>query len=417
MKTKCVRMLAVLACLVIGLSACGSDDMDNGGGGISSNNSESDTAPQADTSDAGAQDTPAEEDGSDAPGGADADAGDADADAGDVGSNDAGDVSEDTGDAGAQCPNEPCASGEICVEGTCLVESADSKCQAAEELGVLSAGSSIMISDTTLDATDVLSTRCSSGGDELVYQFEVDQDSLVSFESIWPPQFDAKVEFRLGDCANPGNDRSCFDANSSLSVSAGSPVYLVIEQDVGRGNDFELELSATAESCPAGQESCSGGVHEVCTGSDNSNTYDCADVCASASACLGATCDNPLVVSAPVSFSGDLQAYNTALNFDGNTSCTYEGNNLPTPGHEIYFKLEGLQANQTVTIDTGPSRAMFITHDCNANSIVCEDVLVSAGTSSSVDWTVPDAGDYQLVIDGRTTTARPFDIGIDITGP
>jgi hypothetical protein len=417
MKTKCVRMLAVLACLVMGLSACGSDDgIDDKNGGISSNNSNPDTGPQSDATDAGTSDTSPAEDGSDTPSGPDADD-DAGVDA-DAGGDAGGDVPGDTGaDSGAQCPAEPCSAGFVCVEGSCLAETPESKCQAAEELGVLNAGSSIMISDTTHEATDVLSTQCSSGGDERVYEFEVDQDSLVSFESIWPPQFDAKVEFRLGDCADPGDDRSCFDADSSVSVSAGAPVYLVIEQDVGRGNDFQLELSATAESCPAGQQVCSGGVFEKCTGGNSSQAYDCADDCASSSACLGASCNNPLVVSASASFTGDLQAYDTSLDFDGNTSCGYDGNNVPTPGHEIFFKLESLQANQTVTVNTGPNRAMFFTQDCSATPIVCEDVLLSEGTSSSVSWTVPDSGDYNLIIDGRTTTARPFDIGIDITGP
>jgi hypothetical protein len=333
---------------------------------------------------------------------------------------DAGDATPD-GDAGPECPQTACVEGEVCVEGQCLDETPANKCAAAQDLGALSPGSPITISDTTDGATDLLATECAAdAGNELVYKFTVTEDSLITFEAEFPAQFDATIEFRMDNCTSPAAGSACFDANSDISVSAGTTVYLVVEQYVGRGNAFSLTLQAEAQACTPGDATCTADTLEVCSGNEQPFTYACGASCAAgADQCEGTICANAIPVSGSASFAGDLEAYATNFDFGANDDCTFDGSPVPTPGAEVIFKLEGLDAGQIVSIATGPNRAMFFTTSCQATP-VCEDVLLSQGTTGSVDWTVP-AGfsdqDVYLIIDRRTQTPGAFTYDIDISTP
>ncbi|QED31216.1 hypothetical protein FRD00_04335 [Persicimonas caeni] len=402
-------MIVAAALLFVGsTAACGGEEDGPGNGGVQGPNNENDVS-----LDAGNADAPDVGDTGDA----DASVTDGDLSEGDA-ATDAPDADADPGDT--SCQEVSCQAGEVCVDGTCLEETPARKCQLAEDLGTLTLDSPIVVSSTTAEASDVLTATCSSGGNEVVYKFDVAQDSLVSFESDFPEQFDAVFEFRQNACESPADeDVSCFDGNNDLSVAAGTTVYLVVEQTLGRGNDFDFTLSAAEETCPAGVERCDAGTFEVCTGGTSSQTFACADTCADAEVCSGSLCSNAIAVSGSASFGGDLGAYQANIDFSNNSLCTVDTSTVSTPGREVIFELQGLDAGQTVTINTGPNVGIFIAPSCS-QSIVCEEAFVASGTNSSVAWTVPSGvsdESYFVIIDKQSTTAGSFSYGFDITGP
>lgn len=342
-----------------------------------------------------------------------------DTDSPDVDSPDSDDDTTDTDvDPGPTCPETPCQGSQICVEGRCLDDTPANKCAAAEDLGALSPGTPITIADSTAGASDILMNSCGGQGDEKVYKFTVSETSRVSFETGWPGQFDASVEFRFDGCEAPGSTQ-CFDANSDLSVNAGETVYLVVEQYVGRGNDFGLELSATAEDCTPGETTCNSGSLAVCGGDGNTITRECADTCGGPDECAGTVCANAIAMSGSANFAGDLAAYPKNFNFESNAECTVQDTPLPTPGAEVIFKLESLNAGQLVSITAGTNRAMFFTTDCQ-NTPVCDAALVGSGVDGTAQWTVPTGfvnQDVFLIIDGRNENPGDFNYDIDISTP
>ena len=409
-------MAGALVLSVMSLSAC-SDDSNKGGQDIIANHdsgfpdTKTDADAATDASDTGREDGEDEDAQLE-----DADDGDADADQGDITESDA----DPDVDPVPECPQTPCQGDTVCVDGRCLEDTPANKCAGAEDLGTLSPGAPITLDDTTAGATDILSNACSGGqGNELVYKFTVSEKSRVSFVGTWPAQFSASLGFRFDGCETPG-ESLCFDSNSDVSVEAGETVYLVIEQYVGRGNDFSLELSATPESCAPGDTVCSGDTLEVCGGGGNTLSYACADSCAAAGdQCNGGLCANAIAVSASASFSGNLGAYPSNFNFESNTDCTIGGTPVPTPGAEVIFKLESLNAGQVVSIAAGSNRAMFFMTDCQATP-TCEAVMTGSGNTGTTEWTVP-AGfvdqNFYLVIDRRNLSGGDFTYEIDISSP
>lgn len=407
-------IIGALALSLLSVSGCSDDATEN--------NSNISVAPDTGHADSTSDSTGDEGDGSD---GSDLDTGNPDAtlnpDVQPDGSSES-DADADTTtpdvDPVPACPQTPCQGELICVDGLCKEDTPANKCAAAEDIGTLSPGAPLTINDTTAGASDILSNNCSGGvGSEKVYKFTVDQKSRISFEAGWPQQFDATVSFRFDGCEAPGEEL-CFDANSSLSANAGDTVILVVEQTVGRGNDFSLTLSATPESCSPGESSCNGDVLEVCGGNNNTLSYDCADSC-NAGQCDGSVCANAIAVSASASFSGDLAAYPANLNFESNASCTVEGTPLPTPGPEVIFKLESLNAGQVVSVAAGSNRAMFFMTDCQA-APTCEAAMTGSGSAGTAEWTVPSGytnQDVYLVIDRRTQSSGDFTYAIDISSP
>lgn len=411
-------MAGALVLSVISLSAC-SDDADSDGKDIIVNpdtsfpDTKSDVDNTPDAGDVGPADGIGEDSAGEDSTGEDADDGDT-----------PGDITESDADPDVdpvpECPQTPCQGDTVCVDGRCLEDTPANKCAAAEDLGTLSPGAPITIDDTTAGASDILSNACSGGqGNELVYKFTVSEKSRVDFVGTWPAQFSASLDFRFDGCETPG-ESLCFDSNSNVSVNAGETVYLVIEQYVGRGNDFSLELTATPESCTPGDTVCSGGTLEVCGGGSSTLSYACADTCTAAGdQCDGGLCANAIAVSASASFSGNLGAYPSNLNFESNTDCTIDGTPVPTPGAEVIFKLESLNAGQVVSIAAGSNRAMFFMTDCQATP-TCEAVMTGSGSTGTTEWTVPTGfvdQDFYLVIDRRNLSGGDFTYEIDISSP
>ncbi|MFW5967435.1 MAG: hypothetical protein ACOCV2_07955 [Persicimonas sp.] len=409
MNTKLIPALLLSFALVVVGTACGSDDRPNGGLSNTGGQSNGDDASNDQGGATDAEDVPHRDADADAGGDA-ADADDAD-DAGDGG--DAG----DTGDTSCEEGEGQCAEGEICYEGECTEETRELKCEMAEDLGELSPGESINIDSTTVGASDVLDTECGTEEEDVerVFRFTATDDSRVEFSEDYGEQFDARLEFRP-QCDDPDVGRSCFDSGSSVFVPGGEQVWLVVEQTVGRTQEFGIELEAFEENCPLGDETCEEGEREICIGGNESATYECAQGCGEEDpACAGDVCDDPIEVTSDTTLSGDLEAYENSFDFEDENFCqTAEGDAIATPGKDIVARLPGLQDGDEVVLDAETndtnSNAIFVLQDCSSPY---QCVVVSA-VEERVEWTVDEGGDYLVVFDKFTRNNGPFEYSIEI---
>lgn len=404
MKQRIVYILALSFLLVAGGVACGSDDeADNplgGGGGGHNGGEESDASDAAspDATDATDGDTDA---GGEGPGDA-GDSGDAD-DADDRDADDAGP------DAGACDDGDDCSGDQVCHEGACVDETPEVACDRAEDLGTLTS-ETLTVEGSFDEGSDVLETSCaSSSGPEKMYRFRVEEDSLVSHRTTLDGQVDAKLEFR-DECTEQGADERCFDADGRMFAPADSEMWLVVERDVGRAGDFEIELEATEESCPMGERRCSDGELEICSGNSQGETYDCAAGCAGDSQCAGDVCSEAIDVTASTTFSGDLGAYSNRIDFEDEDLCALaDGTNVPTPGNELVFRFPDLSEGQVIHVDMKTddpnSNALFVLDSCQSEPYACE--YVNADDEKG-DWTVREAGTYYLVVDKLTEGVNDY---------
>jgi hypothetical protein len=394
MWTNLVVILAVVTLVGVG---CGPEENSPGPNNVQpSSNGHTDTGDTTLTPDAG-------DAGGDSTG---ADAGDAsDAEPG-------GDTEDDGGDA-SMCPSTPCYADQLCVNGSCVAVTAETKCGAAEDLGNLSLDATLTASGTFVDGSDALKASCSEDPDlaEKIFRFQVDQDSRIDYDTTWEGNFAAVVDFRTS-CTDATSALTCSDSDAAIGfVAAGTEVFLVVEIAQGLPGDFTVELSATEESCPQGQRSCTSNELEICEGGGASQTYGCAGTCATADACGGDICPEAIEVTQSQTFKGDLQAYSSNFNFENATSCqTAGGTPIPTPGADIIFALPNLTTSNTVTIDAETNDSnlnrIFVLADPCAQPDQCTAV---GGTDEIVDFTPPSDGTYYVVIDKSTASSAAFE--------
>ena len=385
-------VIAATLLLVGSAVGCSDDNSGEGANNIQPNNNGQPDVSTADVQDA--SDTQSPDDASDAD-----DSGDG------SGTNDSGDA---TGD---QCPETPCGDGQVCDDGTCVEETAASKCAAAEDLGELGTTDSITATGSFTELSNVMQSSCSETADtpEKVFRFVTGQDSRIDFDVTWNGNFAAVVDFRTS-CEESSSTLSCRERDFAIEfVPAGTEVFMVVEMAQGVAGDFTVELTATAETCPQGQRSCSSGELEICQGGGQSNTYSCAGACgADTQSCAGDLCSEAISVTQTQTFTGTLEAYTDSFDFDGASFCeSASGTNIPTPGADILFELPNLTTSDSVAIDAE-------TNDDNLNAIFImkQDPCASTpqcvrveGTQESFDFTPGEDGDYYVIID-KTTQSR-----------
>ncbi len=181
---------------------------------------------------------------------------------------DAGSTQADADASSGTCPDTPCTGGKVCVNGACVEETPQSKCGGATDLGSLAPGASVTASGTLEGASDALAASCNdqSGTPEQVFSFTVTQDSRVDFVTSFMGNYSAVVSFRT-TCDDSTSLLGCHSGDAALPlVPAGTKVFMIVELSQGNGGQFSIDLSATAESCPAGLRSCTSGELKVCSG-------------------------------------------------------------------------------------------------------------------------------------------------------
>jgi hypothetical protein len=337
-----------------------------------------------------------------------------DADGSDNGS-DGGDVS--AGDCGGMT----CADGKVCRDDQCE-PLAEVTCREAADQGTLSAGSTLTI-EGSFDgsASDGLSTGCagSEQAPERVYSFELDESSLIDVTTDWKGSFDAKVEFRRGDCLEVDADkRSCLDSDRTVWAAGGETVYLVVENDRGEGGEFTVDLEAQAAVCRPDTFECSGSDSvDYCRYSDgmvSQTTLDCPGSC-SMGECAGRSCSNPVDVSGTKTYTGTTDAFEATMDFKQASNCVAGSPQPPSAGSEVVFRVSMTQG-ETLSIDTSADEAnnlIFITSDCKIDPTQM-DCLEATDEEAVTEWTAPSSGRFYVIIDKATLSSRSFEYAFDI---
>jgi hypothetical protein len=349
--------------------------------------------------------------------------GETEGDGGDTG--DSSDTGDD-GDTGTQtCETGDCDSGELCVEGSCVAETPQTKCQTADDIGVLPMNTQTTISDSLLDQSDILTTACGEPGPnfeggERVYKFSVDEPAELDFNANWDGQFDGLLDFRTGDCPSGSTSSAqCFDSeNETVALEPNTDYYLVVEHTVGRADDFTVTLEPSPLSCVPGTTTCENETLERCSGAGQGESFNCADTCSAppsgsttATACSGNACADAIEVVGAGTYVGDINAYSSEYDFSQIPGCEVGGTPVATPGAEVVFKISGAPAGtefkiDAVTNDTN-NNAIFVTSNCgNQASLTC---VASYLSNEDPTWTVPnDNTDYFIFIDKTSNTGDIF---------
>lgn len=307
-------------------------------------------------------------------------------------------------------PCTACTDLEICIEGECVERNS---CSASTHLGTLSLTNPITKSGSLLlEGVDSISTSCggASATVERVFSFTLTEASVVAFDVNWTGQFDGAVDFRT-DCVDGATSQLCSDLErGELTLGAGTH-FVVMEVRLGSPGLYELSLSATTAECSPGERSCVGESLSICSPSSVNELYACADTCSN-NACSGDSCAAPIVINGTGgTFSGDGFAYDSNFTFVGNASC----GNVAMPGYELVFSLPGLQQGQIVTVNaaTGDSNSngIFIMSTCEATPTCLAYYL----SNEDIDWAVPAAGDYTVVIDKLINSSSEFNYAVTVS--
>lgn len=341
---------------------------------------------------------------------------------------DTGTAPQDADGGDDLCGETTCGADELCVDDSC-VDAAQAQCDAASDLGTLEHGSSntLTASGSFDGARDGLETTCASTSDapERIYTFEVAKSSQIEVSTDFQGSFDAKLEFRQGEC-ELGEDgleenEQCLDSGRSFYAPAGSTWFLVVERDVGSGGSFDVDLTASPACSFGGLGSygCKQGDRYLCervNGSINEKQFSCASDCESGR-CDGDSCGNPITITASSGgvFRGDLAAYTPKWNFSNNSTCKVNGTAVDTGGAEVVFELPGLQKNDKVSIDTSGDahdNYLYVTRSCASS--VGQFTCVETADSEQFTFTAPDPGDYYLIVDKGAVAPGPFEYQVEI---
>lgn len=336
--------------------------------------------------------------------------------------------SQDPGEkvTGRACIGMTCGAGERCLDGQC-VSATTAACKGATELGSLQAGEPLRISGSFgAGADDVLETACAGteSAPEKVYTFDVPAASRVDVSTNIRGAWDAKLEFRKGDCTS-GNDADdggiCMDTDRSFFAPKKSTWFLIVEHDVGPPGDFTIDLKAkkSAVSQAVGTYGCEKGdryLVEQFDGKVQKKRFDCPAGCSSGD-CRGDTCSNPIVVDGQkgVSYKGELAAFTPKLNFEeGNKTCVVDGVQAVSLGSEVIFKVEDVEKGQTIDVDTTGDRhdnLVYFTNNCRTEPAE----FACAGTGgNNASFEAPDDGDYWVVVDKFSNAAGKFEYEISV---
>ncbi len=327
---------------------------------------------------------------------------------GDAGGEEVGEVRDGEGDCDAE---------QACGED---VEEPVSSCRRAVDLGLLVAGQAVWSEvEVRDDEGSWLETGCAADGSgaEAVFRLQVGEPMRLSFEVVEAEGFDGVMELRAGACGQAGEVQFCSDGESQVFVAeAGVEYFLVVEsRSGGEVGTLGLRVQAERAVCaPAGAWRCEEASRVQCFGGVEERIFACAGGCEEGM-CLGDRCENALEVKASATFVGQTAGYSNAFDFSEQPSCSSSGAvGMRTAGQDVVFALPDLRAGQTVFVDA-------LTRDVNDNVIaVLNSCNVQAGcvaASSSGDqlvWEVVEDGDYYVVIDKTTATARDFQYRIEI---
>jgi hypothetical protein len=320
----------------------------------------------------------------------------------------------------SSCQNVDCGPREKCVSGICVPEESLLACENVDDLGIIMAGEIRTAQGSTVGYIDTLRTSCGGmadlSGPENAFAFELDGDALIEVTLNSEAAIDWSIEVREGSCENPTSIVRCSDVEMFRFFARQGVAYGIIVEprqgiDVG---EFSLSLETESATCQPGARVCVGDDLGICQAGTSEETYRCAETCVD-DACSGDVCNAPIEVTASTTYIGDAEAHTNQVNFESQASCSAEGSaGYSTPGEDIFFFIPGLTAGQVVTIDASENdtidHAIAIVSDCSA----APECIAAIDLGDRLEWTVTDPGDYFAVVDKWSSSAKPFQIAIDI---
>ena len=304
-------------------------------------------------------------------------------------------------------------------------EEEEGLCQELEDraLGLIAPGTgTLSLSGSTIDRDFSYSaTTCGfSSAPELAYTFRVDTPMRVK-ASLRETSLPLVLEVRRGACG-AATSILCSPTPRTFAALPGEEFVIVVEARQNNRGTFTLDLEFEDLVClPTGNNRCEGDDLIVCEGGLNETTAVCGEPCGDVTcfegdpcgvACGGDLCSNAIAIpSFPYRFEGEHTGYRSLVSFARPNSCTNpddEGSPDPieisTPGEEVFFALPALNAGQILKVDA--TRALGNQGD-SVIAIVsdCEDLMscsVIRDLGDSLTWTVPEKGNYKVILDRRT---------------
>lgn len=318
------------------------------------------------------------------------------------------------------CVDVTCEVNEKCVRGDCVAPDAKLACDEVQDLGVLAIADTHTISGDTTGFVDTLSTTCGMegpfNGAENAFTFQVDKDATVTFDLTTTVGVNWLMEVRRSSCMDNSDIAICNTSeNITFPVLAGQSYTLIVEPEVGI-NTGAFTINATFEErvCNSpGARTCVDGNIEECRAGAELVTLECPDGCTEG-VCHGDLCANAIEVTASTSFEGNVNALASEFNFGTEPSCgTNQVNGIQSPGQDLVLKLPGLLADQVVTVDASMDAqddVIAVLKDCAA-ALQCEGAV---DLGDKLTWTVPEAGDWYIVVDKRLPSSGTYSFTVDI---
>jgi hypothetical protein len=314
-----------------------------------------------------------------------------------------------------------CEDDQKCVRDVCVPIDAKLACDEVQDLGEVDLAAEVSASGNTEGFVDTTTTTCAAvqnlSGAENAFKFTVPAAARVNLVLTSESSVDWVIEVREGACEDAAASMTCSDVEDfDFVVEPGTEYFVVAEPRTGidRG-PFEFTMTFEELVCsPPGGVSCDVDDVVVCQAGTSEARYGCGTGCMDA-ACLGDSCATAFEVTASTSFAGDTEAFSGTLDFGSQPSCSVGGEQgIATPGPEVVLSLPGLTQGQTVTVDASMNddndNAIFVLDQCSDQ----QGCLDAIDIGEVLTWDVPADGNYFVVIDKTTSSAKPFAYAVDI---
>ncbi|MBA2662682.1 MAG: hypothetical protein H0U74_10335 [Bradymonadaceae bacterium] len=302
-----------------------------------------------------------------------------------------------------------------------------SLCPEGENLGLLKPGDTRKISASfpalrTADPDSI--TGCFEGAratGRKLYSFRVSKPSIIDLSVNTGPTTTTYMELNRGDCT-ADDALECTLSNNRRIIVEPNRIYTVLidARTVAPGlPQYELVYKIEELACYPGVPVCRDGHMQECIRGTSVEAFACAgSVCGTPTSCAGDICsqaiDVELSAASQVSFDGHRRGYNNVWDAEDRTGCSFYEDPVgpPTPGGETFFRLKGLPAGKTLTIDAtslGGAYGFLILADC-ASEQCLDGGSYNDNFDVLMDWTVPATADYIVVFEALGDSSRPWEV-------
>lgn len=315
------------------------------------------------------------------------------------------------------CDELECGSDEFCLDGECVTSGEGYSCDDPMILHFDSDETQTITHNPSGNDSE-LDTECSNDGDESpesVFRVAVDNPSWVRVDIV-DADHNLVVDLRQESCEAATASVECSQNDYTEQLDPGEEYYLIVEAtNSWMVGEYDLELQVEEMACsPAGDWSCDGDTRVQCHGGTEEKEYDCADGCSDGE-CTGDSCANPIVIEGSQTVSAELDGYSDNLDFESSPTCSTSGESgSETPGQDLIFSLPDLAGGDLVEIEAPSSAYVTAVMDECPDDFESLECLAANSTSGELEWEVPEAGDYFVVMDRFSSSGETGEFSIEI---